>query len=399
MNSFRVSLMLAAVTAAGCGPGPEEAALSLSPDRASFDGRIDRVIVKIRATDVGGIPAQGLVHLTAPVGHFIGGEELAFSDGFATATYACSPEEEAACSGTVRLAAEWGDLRAATQVNIVSTMVVTPVKWEVISTHSLNALLAISTAPDGSVWAVGEQGTVLQLIGREWRSIESAVQVTLRAIAFDANGAPVIVGDESTVLRMASGALARLPLGGVDSFAAVAVDAQGVVHVGSAEGVLSMIVGDTLEATLDLRTPILGMARQGDELWATGASKLTRYAAGQWTNLPMPLNAKLTVVQSGREGLWLAGAREGTVASTGVIVAGPMPSWRTTALPEPVLGFAEVPGETERFALTTTRLYRQLDQSRWEPVEVPARAAAMTSRGRGDLVLVGPAGFSLVRSP
>ena len=396
--ALRLSLVLAAVTAAGCGPAVEEASLSLSADRSSFDGRTDRLIVRIRASTVGGIPAQGLFHLTAPVGHFIGGEELAFTDGFATATYACSPEEEAACSGIVRLAAEWDGLRASTQVSIASTLVVIPVEWEVISTNSLSPLLAIDTAPDGSAWAVGELGTVLQLVGREWHPIQSPVQVTLRAIAFDGVGAPVIVGDEGVVLRMVSGALQRLPLAGEDSLGAVAVDALGVVHVGSAKGVLSTIVGDALEPRLDLRSPILGMARQGDELWATGPSMLARYASARWMNLPLPLNAKLTVVQAGQDGVWLAGEREGTLSSTGVIVAGPLPGWRTTALPEPVRGFAEVPGEAERFALTTTRLYRQLGDSRWELVAVPARASAMTSRGRGDLVLVGPPGFSLLRA-
>jgi hypothetical protein len=402
MTSTRISLLpcavLAAVTAAACGPAPEEAALYLSPDRAAFDGKSERVIVKIRAFEVGGSPAGGVVHLTAPVGHFVGGGEIVLADGFATATYACSPDDEAACAGTVRLAGEWGGLHTTTQVSITTTIFIAPVEWEIVATHTLSPLLAIAAAKDGSAWAVGERGTVLHLVGRQWHLVPSPVHSTLRAVAVDADDAPVIVGDEGAVLRMVSGALRRLPLADRDSYLSVAVDGEGQVHVGSATGVLSTLVVDELVPRLDLRTPILGMARQGDEVWATGDGRLARFATAQWMNLPVPVEAHLSVVQSGREGLWLGGAREGATSVSGVIVAGPSPAWRTTALPEPVRAFAEVPGVAERFALTTTHLYRQIDEASWEKVSVPASATAMTSRARGDLVLVGPGGFSLLRA-
>lgn len=400
MTTARIVVVLAAaMTAAACAPAAEEAALFLSPDRASFDGKAERVIVKIRAFEVGGTPAGGVVHLTAPVGHFVGGAEVLLADGFATATYACSPDEEAACSGTVRLAAEWGSLHATTQVNIAAALVVTPVEWEVVSTNSLSPLFAIASAGDGTAWAVGDRGAVLHLVGRQWSVVPSGVYAALRAVAIDLDGAPVIVGDDGVVLRQVDGALQRLPFPGKDSYRAVTVDAHGAVHLGSSTGLLSTIVGDSLVPKLDLRTPILAMASQGDEVWATGDGLFARHAANQWMNLPMPLTARLTVAQSGRDGLWLCGEREGATSTSGVIVAGPSPGWRTTALPEPVRAFTEVPGVAERFALTSTKLYRQLEDAKWEAVAVPAKATAMTSRTRGDLVLVGPPGVSLIRTP
>lgn len=403
MTSFRTcfAFALTLLTAVACGPAPEEALLSLSPDRSSFDGQNERAILKIRAWEVGGTPAEGLVHLTAPVGNFIGGDEVMLSEGFATATYACSPDEEAACSGTVRLAAEWGSMRATTQVTIAAGLQVTPVEWEVVSTGTLSTLLAIGTAPDGAAWAVGERGTVLQLVDRQWRSVPSPVRVTLRALAFDAAGNPVIAGDRGVLLRWVSGALEQFPLPFAedDSFRAVSVDSHGQVHLGSEAGVLSTIVGDELQPKLDLRTPILGMAVQAGEIWASGDGMLARFNSGRWSNLPMPLSARLTVVAPGRDELWLCGERQGVTTTSGVIVSGPSPNWRTTAVPEPVKAFTEVPGVAERFALTGERLYRQIDESKWEPIAVPARATVMTSRARGDLVLVGPSGFSLLRAP
>lgn len=396
MKSVRIpSLALAAVIAAACGPALEEPALFLSPDRSTFDGKTERVVVKVRAFGVGGVPAMGVVRLTAPVGHFVGGDQVELSEGFATATYACSPEEEAACSGPVRLAGEWESLHATTQVNVAAALLIAPVEWEVVSTNTLASLVAIAAAPDGSAWAVGEGGTVVQLIDRRWRVVHTPVRTTLRAVAFDGAGNPVVAGDKGVVLTWVSGGFQRLPIFD-QHWWAVAVDREGRIHLGAASGLLALWSGGELLPQLDLGAPILGLAQQAGEVWASGEGKLARFSGGQWMNLPMPLNARLSVVQAGPTGLWLAGARE--ASSAGVVLRGPHPAWLATTLPEPVHALAEVPGVPERFALTHARLYRQLEDEQWEPIALPARAAAMTSRAKGDLVLVGPPGFSLLRA-
>lgn len=399
MTAARISALLAVVIATGCAPAPEEAALYLSAERGSFDGRLERVVVRLHAFGVGGAVAQGSVRLSAPVGQFIGGDEVALADGFATATYACNPDEERTCNGTVRLSGVWGDVNASTQVRIIETVPVAPVEWDVVPTLSLDTLLAMAVASDGTAWAVGERGTVRRLVDRTWVVVPSPVREDLRAIALDADDQPVIVGDDGVVLRAVDGQLRALQLEAKADFTAVALDADGAVLVGSHDGVLWRLGEERLEPQLDLQTPVRAMARQGAEVWAAGDGVLARYSERAWFNLPMPVAAQFAFAQPGRDCLWLVGSRQGASAVQGVVVSGPGPTWRSAALPQAVFGFAEVPGADERFALASTQLYRQLGAADWAAVALPAPMNAMVSRAQGDLVLVGPPGISLLRRP
>lgn len=399
MTAARVSAVLAFVIAAGCAPAPEAAALYLSAERGSFDGRLERVVVRVHAFGVGGSRAEGSVRLSAAVGQFIGGDEVVLADGFATATYACNPDEERTCNGTVRLSGVWGDVHGTTQVRIIETVTIAPVEWEAVPTLSLDALYAVSVAADGSVWAVGERGTVRRLVERSWQVIASPVRTTLRALAIDAADQPVIVGDDGVVLRVVDGQLQQLPLEAKADFSAVAVDADGAVLIGDRAGVLWRLGEERLDPLLDVRTPVRAMARQGASVWAAGDGVLAKYTEHTWFNLPMPVAAQFSFAQPGRECLWLVGSRQGTTAVQGVIVSGPTPTWRSAALPEAVFGFAEVPDDDERFALAASRLYRQVGDADWAGVELPSPMSAMASRAAGDLVLVGPPGISLLRKP
>lgn len=399
MSSARWCSSLVVLCLVACGPAPEDPALSVSPDRSSFDGRVDRVILKVRGWAVGGSPAEGLVRLSAPVGRFVGGDTVVLADGFATATYACNPDEEPACNGTLRLAAEWNEVRASTQVSIVSPPVITPVRFEIVPTHVVESLEAIATSPDGVVWAVGERGVVLRLEGRAWQRVTSPTREGLHALAFDRSGAPVIVGDAGTLLRWSLVGLERVRLETKGDLTAVAIDADGVVLVGGRDGVLSRLEEGALVPELELRTPILALARQGDDVWSGGDNVLARRSQAQWLNLPLPVSARFTFAQPGKEILWLGGERPGVSGMGGVIVAGPMPTWRSAAFSQPVRALTEVPGSGERFALTSASLHRQVASGEWQVIDAPAPTRAMTSRGPGDLVLVGPSGFSLLRTP
>ncbi len=397
MNAARlVASSALAVIVSACGAPVVEPALSISPDRASFDGRVERVVVKIRAWEAGESPGGGVVHLTAPVGHFIGGDQEVLADGFVTATYACSPTEEAACLGPIRLSVEWSDLHATTLVVGVDPVAPVPVSWEVVPTMTSARLLALGAAPDGSAWAVGERGTVLHLVGRTWVNVSSGVVSTLRGVAFSATGAPVVVGDDGTVLEWSGERFMLTTVEGAD-FTAVAVDAHGALHLGSATGMLFDQRLGGFEPVLDLRTPVLSLARQDGELWATGDAVLAHFSAGQWLSVPLPAQGRFFFAQTGADGIWLGGERMGTGSSIGILVQGPSPGWRTTLLPEPVRAIAEVPGMAERFALSSAHLYRQLEGGKWDVVEVPSTAVALASRATGDLVLLGPPGISLLR--
>lgn len=399
MTATRMCAALAVVIVSGCAPTPEEPALFLSADRGAFDGRLERLVLRVKAFGVGGSPGEGSVRLSAPVGHFIGGDEVVLADGFATATYACDPDEDRACNGTVRLSGVWGALNASTQVTLSDTIVIEPVKWQVVSTASLDELVALAVAPDGSAWAVGARGTVRHLVGRAWQVVPSPVRSDLRALAFDADGKAVIVGDDGVVLREQAGQLAPLPLELSDDVSAVAIGPGGELLLGTTRGVLSTIDAENrLVPQLDLRAPVRAMARQGADVWAAADGALARYSEGAWFNLPMPVSAQFTFAQAGASNLWLGGFRQGATTQQGVLLAGPSPTWRSVTLPAPVQGFAEVPGADERFALSSVRLYRQIGASDWDEVALPAGMSAIASRAPGDLVLVGPPGFSLLRT-
>jgi hypothetical protein len=398
MKSVQAAVLAGCLVMVGACAGPlAEPVLSVSPDRASFDGRTERVILKIHAWEAGEKLGGGVVRLTAPVGEFIGGSELILSDGFVTATYACSPADEPACVGSIRISAEWAGMHATTQVIGVERVPPESVKWEVVPTGVSAALLAIASAKDGTAWAVGEHGVVLHLVGRTWTKVPTGVGSTLRGVAMGPADEPIVVGDDGVMLRWQGDHFSLLVQEG-DDLTAVATGNDGVVHVGGASGLLYEFVGDRLDPALDLRTPVLSIAPQGADVWATGEGLLTRFSAGQWLSMPVPVSGKLSFAQTGRDALWLVGERTGATSVSGLLVSGPMPNWRTTALPEPVRAIAEVPGVAERFALTSAHLYRQLDDGHWDAVECPSPASAITSRADGDLVLIGPSGISLLRT-
>jgi hypothetical protein len=369
----------------------------VSPDRSSFEGRSERVILKIRAWEAGEKPAGGVVHLTAPVGEFVGGADLILNEGFVTATYACSPVDDPACVGSIRISAEWGGLHTTTQVIGVEIIPPEAVKWEVVPTGVNAALLAIARGKDGTAWAVGEHGVVLRLTGRTWTKVPTGVGSTLRAVAMAANDSPVVVGDDGVILRWSVDHFSLLIEDGY-AFTAVAQGSDGAIHLGTAEGILAELAGERVVPALDLRTPVLSIASQAADVWATGDGVLTRFSGGQWLSMPIPVPGRLSFAQEGRDALWLAGERTGATSVSGLLVSGPMPAWRSTALPEPVRAIAEVPGVEERFALTTHHLYRQVDAGKWELVESPISATALTSRANGDLVMVGAPGISLLRT-
>lgn len=398
MKSVRAVVVAAiAVWVSACGVPLSDPELRISPDRSTFDGRAERVIVKLRAWEAGEIPAGGVVHLTAPVGQFIGGADIILSEGFATATYACSPVDEAACVGSIRISAEWNGQHATTQVIGVEPMLPESVRWEVVPTRVNAALLAIAASRDGSAWAVGERGVVLHLVGREWTRVPTGVGSTLRAVTMGANDAPVVVGDDGVMLLWSGDHFEPLFVDGED-FTAVAYDGMGVLHVGAKSGLLFEYTGARLDPVLDLRTPVLSIAAQGVEAWATADGMLARFQSGAWLSVPVPVPGRITLAQTGRDALWLGGERSGATTVSGLLVSGPMPQWRSTALPEPVRAIAEVPDVAERFALTTAHLYRQLADGRWDSIDCPTNPTAMTSRAAGDLVLVGAPGISLLRT-
>lgn len=376
---------------------PVEPVLVMSPDRASFDGRVDRVVLKVRAWDEFEKPAGGLVSLTAPVGEFIGGSELVLDKGFVSATFACDPDREPACLGPIRLNVEWNGLNATSQVVGYLENPPTPVDWEVVPTTVSGQLSSLATSRDGVVWGVGERGAAVQLVGRTWRALYTGVTVDLHAVVIGPEGTPIAVGDEGVVLRWTAAGYERWSAGDF-SLRAIAFDDHQTLHLGTADGQVLIETAEGFVPELQLSTPVRSLVNKDGEVWATGDGVLAKWSGGAWVSLPSPVSGRLDVAIAGKESLWLLGQREGVHTTQGLLVSGPMPTWKTSALAEPVRGVVEVPGTSERFAFGASQVFRQLDDGAWSAVVSPAvgmRAGA--SRGPNDLVLVGPQGFSLLR--
>lgn len=390
-------LWLWCVSGSACAPKGEPV-LTLSPDRTSFDGRTERVAFRVRAFDEDGLPAGGVVSLTATVGHFIGPADLILEEGVGTATFACNPEEQPACLGSLRVTAAWTGLSVVSQVVGVIAEAPAPVRWDVVPTGVAVELHAMVATRDDVVWAVGERGVVVRLEGSAWRPVHSGVGTQLRAISLDPNGQPVVVGDDGVVLRWSGSEFVAWPMTGVeDDFTAVAFDAAGRLVVGARSGLVSFDRGGELEASMDLRTAVTSMVMRDEGLWVTGSGVLAKYADGFWLTLPSPTTGTLRRAFAGESALWLTGDRAGAQTMQGLVVSGPMPTWKTTALPAPISGLVEVPHVAERFAFGGARLFRQLKDGDWVDTECPSEVEAGVSRGPDDLVLVGPPGISLVR--
>lgn len=385
------------VLGSACAPKGEPV-LTLAPDRSTFDGRTERVSVRVRAFDDEGLPAGGLVALTSTVGHFVGPADLVLEEGAATATFACNPDEEPACLGSMRITGLWNGQTTTVQVIGMVTSPPPPVKWDVVPTGVAVQLHAMAVTREGFAWAVGERGVVVRLEGSSWRPIPSGVGTDLWAITLDGRGAPIVVGDDGVVLQWSGTEFVPWPVRSIeDNFTAVGFDAHGTLVLGARSGLVYFDRGGELEASIDLRSAVTSMVTRRDGLWVTGTGVLAKYVDGFWLTLPSPTTGTLRRAFGGETNLWLTGDRAGAQSMQGLVVSGPMPNWKTTALPAPVTGLVEVPFVAERFAFGGSRLFRQLNDGDWADTECPSEVEAGASRGPDDLVLVGPPGISLVR--
>lgn len=395
MQLRRLFFASVTVLASACALEPEPG-LVVSAERSTFDGDVERAVLRIRGVDSAGRAANGPVLLTAPVGRFL--DDVVLVDGFSTATYVCAPSEDAACDGPVRLGAEWNGVFASTVVTVRKTPVRDAVTWRAVSTGTSAALLTLAVAPDGSIWAAGEGGAVAHLVGDVWSAAVTPTTAALRAIAFDADGLPVIAGDDGVLLALRGEAFEFLSAPAAHPFTAVAVAADGSVHVGTSGGAVFSLVGEQLVVESSLPSGVLAMGATGDAAWAVGQGFLAWRTMGVWSVDASPLGVTITGAVSRDDGVLLSGFVDGEARRYGVVVSGPSPSWTSSALSETVL--AATQSGAERFAVTAShRLFRQERNGDWTPVETPSAPRALASRGPGDLVVLGAPGVSLLRSP
>ncbi|MFO0597213.1 MAG: hypothetical protein U0228_18005 [Myxococcaceae bacterium] len=385
-----------AASLVGCAV-PGDPLLVVSPDRSAFDGSIHRVVLTVHAWTGDEKPGAGVVRFESAVGTFVGGDEVTLVDGFATVTFACQPDVEPACVGPVRLQATWGESITPVQLTGYVSHPITPVEWDVVPTGVASQLFAVASTRE-VVWAVGERGTVLRFSKQRWERFASGTLVTLRAVTLDAAGFPVAVGDDGVVIAWDGAQFVKRTISG-EQLTAVAFDAHQVLHVGAASGVVFCeSQGGGFETAFTLAAvPVRSLVSFGGELWATAEGSVAR-KLNDWEMVPPPVSGTLALAFAGETTVYLAGQRGSDRAPQGLVLTGPMPAWKSSALPEPVIGVVEVPLTNERFVFGATKLFRQVEPGgTWDPIDSPSPALAGASRAPGDLVLVGPAGISLVR--
>ncbi len=378
-----------------CQPAAEPS-LSISSDRGSFDGRMQRALVTVTAADRYG-PGQGTVSLVAGVGEFVEGPQARLVDGQATVTYRCDPELEAACQGTVVLGATWGTISSSMQIKVTPSTPVVPVKWRVMPTHTLETLNDVVVGPGHAYWAVGTMGTVLRVVNDEWFSVPSGVDTTLTAAWSDGTRL-VIVGTNDTFLVWNGSELVPQPLDGYDDFTAVTGNATSVVAV-TTQGRLARFDGATV-AFEWLGQDVLRSVAQSNagEVWVLGEKSWYRSTPTTWAPVAPPVLGNWRTARFGPDGLWVVGARDTDQGVSGVVLNGPTPDWRSSAIAtELIRDIFFVDGSDERFAVSDTGVFRKPGSSAWEAVETPMGGLAVAGRSATDVMVVGQGGVSIHR--
>jgi len=122
------SLLLSAlVSFVGCEPMAVEPELSMTASPSTIDGNAQKSTIKLLATDDKGKPGAGTVRITSPAGTMKAGVEVTLAAGEASTEFGCDRAVDPACTGTVKLTAEWvlnGKLITATKNVVVTPPVV-----------------------------------------------------------------------------------------------------------------------------------------------------------------------------------------------------------------------------------------------------------------------------------
>lgn len=400
MSATRLSFLTAAAAVmalVGCAPPSSDPELYLASDKGTFDGRVEHAVLRVQAFSRTGSVGQGVVSFASAAGHFVDSPDVRLVEGFATVTFVCNPDEEEACSGTMRVSASWEGQNTNVQLRVTPSTREWPVNWKVVPTHSLATLLAVAAGPDNSVYAVGTGGTVLRLVADTWQPMASPTTETLTAVAVTSRGTPVIVGEHGTLLVGRSGRLELAMSGFTDEdFTSVSAGSDTSIDVGSLAGHIFHFDGTAMVTSFEMGAPVLSLARGADRMWAGGEGLFGVNEGASWGVTAAPVLARYTVALPAAGKLWAGGARLDN--SGGVLIEGPNP-WYTTTLDEPVNALAIVPKGDERFAISTNSVYRQIGSGTWHRIIAPAGGRAAVSRASMDLVVVGQPGVSLLRVP
>ena len=102
-----LSGVLLAGLLASCEPPAVEPELTLSASPRTVDGAAQKTTVKVVTVDAKGKPGAGKVRITSTAGSLKDGVEIDLVAGEGTTDFLCARATDAACTGSVRLTAEW----------------------------------------------------------------------------------------------------------------------------------------------------------------------------------------------------------------------------------------------------------------------------------------------------
>lgn len=197
-----------ALTLAACGGAAQDPELSLTPKPRTIDGKGQTSTIAIAATDAKGQPGTGTVRIVSAAGTLKDGADVTLSNGEGSVVFGCDRAQDQACSGSIRLQAEWsGGGKAATAIGSVTvtpevvyvpdagltlaaTRSVVPlglgIGSEIVATYTHDGV----GAPDASISLSASLGTLRALDGGTFLSpVATDAQGQVRALLMDQGAA------------------------------------------------------------------------------------------------------------------------------------------------------------------------------------------------------------------
>lgn len=137
-----------AVLSTGCEPPKVEPELTLTAAPRTIDSVGQKTTIRAFATDDTGKPGTGNVRFSTPAGSLKAGEEVALLAGEAAVEFTCVNAMDSACTGVVRVTAEW--VAAGKPVTATVNITVSPPPPVDAGTFTLNVTASPSTVDVGS---------------------------------------------------------------------------------------------------------------------------------------------------------------------------------------------------------------------------------------------------------
>jgi hypothetical protein len=389
-------LVIAVLALGRCAPPPEPE-LNLSSDRSTFDGRFERAILRVTAFNPDGSPGLGIVRLTTGVGSLVEGSDVALVSGEGSVTFRCDPSDDAACAGTVRLGATWGSISRSLSLRVTPTDPTQRPRWSVVPTLEPVTLHAAALAPDGTVWAVGERGTVMPFRAGAWgRPVATGVTQTLRGLFISSAGVLDVAGDNGALLSGPPERLAPVQHSAANANFTAVTRFGSTLFVTTDDGRAGFWDVDLVLERISLQ-PFAGLASDGTRLVAVGLETIVSWNGTRFEPVTPPVPAAWRQARFDSDGLWLLGKRMAP-SNAPVLVQGPGPDWKSATLPPgEVRAMTWGLGSSDRYVVTTDSVFRRQEGIGWQDLEAPNGGNAAVSLGGTQVLVVGPPGISLVR--